>query len=136
MGFLAPTAQFPLTFSRPDLEGLEVWMSRPSMDAIADMMLLGKLDPKSMTQEDAATLKRVFEAFCTNLKRWNVQVQVLDENGIPTEEVKDVPATKEGVGSLDGNFLLLIILAWVETVTGIAWKTEKIAAIPMETNEE
>ena len=135
MGFLAPSDVFPITFTHPSLEGLEVWMSRPSVDAISDMMMLGNLNRQSMTLEDAKTLKRVFDAFTQSLKRWNVQTQVLDEKGTATGEVMDVPPTVEGVRSIDGNFLLRIILGWVETVTGIGFKTEKICNIPMETQE-
>lgn len=134
-GFIAPTSIFPLVFSHPSLEGLEVWMSRPSVDAIGDMMMMGNFTAQTMTKEDVATLLRVFEAFIGSLKKWNVQSHVLDGNGIPTDKVLDVPPTPEGVRSLDGNFLLLIILGWVETVTGVSWKTEKIGAIPMETQK-
>lgn len=132
MGYIAPTELFPLTFSNPALDGLEVWMSRPSIDAIGDMMMLGNLKKNVMTQEDVMTLKRVFDAFIVCLQRWNVQVRVLNESGVATEEVKDVAPTADGVRSLDGNFLLLIILGWVETVTGISWSTSKIGSIPME----
>lgn len=133
MGFIAPTSKFPLVFSHPSLDGLEVWMSRPSVDTIGDLMMLGNIKGNTMTQEDVATLKRVFDAFVINLKEWNVQAHVLNDEGIATDEIVDVPPTAEGVRSLDGNFLLLIILGWVETVTGIAWKTSKVGTIPMET---
>lgn len=135
MGFTAPMAVVPLTFRNSSLEGLEVWMSTPSLDAIGDMMLLGKIDVKKMTAEDVDCLRRVFAAFILSLKRWNVDVDVLDANGIPTGEKKEVPATEEGVRSLDGNFLLLVILGWVETVTGLSWNTERMANIPMQTME-
>lgn len=135
MGFVVPTEIFPLTFSNPALDGLEVWMTRPSVDTIGDMMMLGNLKKNSMTQEDVATLKRVFDAFITSLQRWNVQAQILDANGIVTDSLRDVPATEEGVRSLDGNFLLQVILGWVETVTGISWSTTRISSIPMETQQ-
>jgi hypothetical protein len=135
VGFLAPTEVFPLTFSNPTLEGLEVWMSRPSIDTIGDMMMLGNLKKNAMTQEDVMTLKRVFDAFIQCLQRWNVEAHVLDKNGVATKEVKSVPATQDGVRSLDGNFLLLIILGWVETVTGLSWSTKQIGSIPMETQQ-
>jgi len=135
MGFVAPTAIFPLTFSNPSLEGLEVWMLRPSVDAIGDMMLLGNINRNAMTHEDVRCLKSVFDAFINGLKKWNVQEQVLDANGLPTGQLSDVPANAAGVKSLDGNFLLLVILGWVETVTGLNWTTDKVAKIPMETAE-
>lgn len=135
MGFVVPTDVFPLTFSNPALEGLEVWMTRPSVDTIGDMMMLGNLKKNTMTQEDVMTLKRVFDAFISSLQRWNVQVQILDANGIATDSVRNVPATEEGVRSLDGNFLLQVILGWVETVTGISWSTARISSIPMESQQ-
>lgn len=136
MGFTAPTAIFPLTFQNPALQGLEVWMARPPITVIGDMMMFGKLTPDNMTDEDVARLVRVFDAFSKSLQRWNVEIDVLNENGIPTGEKEAVPATKEGVESLDGNFLLLIILGWIETVTGLSFDTNKIQAIPMQLNDE
>jgi len=135
MGFLVPTDVVPLSFSHPSLEGFEVWMGRPPIEAIGDMMLMGGIDSGSMTEDDVKRLVRVFNAFALCLKRWNAEVQVLDEHGVPTGEKIPVPATAEGIRSLDGNFMLLVILGWIETVTGLSWKIKDTKDIPMITND-
>lgn len=102
MGFERKKKQFKLKFPDPDMEGLVVLASSPSMDTfVAISNMAGQ-------QATTAELNQMLEMFCDSLVEWN-----LEEKGVP------VPATIEGLRTQDPEFCLDIIDAWMDAVQGV-----------------
>lgn len=66
--------------------------------------LIGALDPQDVTQMTA-----IFAKFGDALVEWDLE----DEDGTP------IPATREGLASLDADVALEIIDPWLEAVQGV-----------------
>lgn len=108
-----------------ELGGLEVRMRRQSTDKALDLVDLaaglaemGDKDRDDFGIEDLRALRGqlapLFEAFAESLVSWNMQQETDDG-----EDVVDVPATLEGLRSLDlFDEAVPLITAWVETIAG------------------
>lgn len=100
-----------LDFSETEHAGLEVTTRKISVDALLGFVdLLEKADQMGgadLKPEDAKVVADLFARFAQVLVSWNV----LADDDSP------VPATAEGIGSLDFDFVMQIITAWFVSVT-------------------
>lgn len=106
MGYKREGTVFRLKFSEPDMDGLQVdAKSLPLGKMLRVIELSGSVDA---TDTDA--VRELFGAFADALAGWNLE----DENDNP------VPATLEGLYEQDFDFVLKVVLAWVEAIAGVS----------------
>lgn len=102
-GFEVPDNRLRLVFSDPSFAGLEVVCQLATIDQIKNAAALGDIDPEKASDGEIATeLNRIISEFATALVSWNLKRQ-----GAP------VPATRDGVGSLDSLFTMQLVEAWM-----------------------
>lgn len=130
MGFKRSKKVYKLVFTG-EYEGLEVRATSMPLGeymAIAKMMDMDTSNPDS---QDLGQLDALFEKFANALVWWNLE----DDNGQP------IPATVAGLYTQDLEFVLTIIMQWVNAVTGVAAPLEQPsssgspsleASLPME----
>jgi hypothetical protein len=95
MGFEVPENVIQLAFEDPSWNGLVVKMSIPTLDELRETA-------KLRTSQDPQAIEPVLEAFASHLHEWNLM-----RKGVP------VPATRKGIGSLDGVFSLQLVGSWL-----------------------
>jgi hypothetical protein len=107
VGYKPKRTLYQLTFEDPDLEGLEITTRRVSVDGLmkfVDMFeTVQQVDKDNFKPSDLKILKDMFEAFTKVLVSWNIE----DDDDQP------VPRTVEGLLSLDIEFVLPVIEAWI-----------------------
>jgi len=86
-----------------DYEGLEVRAKAPAMGA-----LLGLADLAEAADADARAARKLLEEFAGYLVSWTVE----DDDG-------PVPATLDGLLSLDTPFVLQVVKAWIDGLAGV-----------------
>lgn len=78
-----------------------------------------------------ATIREMFELFAGVLVSWNLQ----------SEEGEPVPATVDGLMGEDFDFVMMVIQAWIEAVTGVSAPLDQpsssgspslVGSLPME----
>jgi len=115
MGYKRKSLQYRLVFDDPEMEGLEVVTKSVSSGRLMGLMKLADLagqagKKREFTANDARAVESLFEGFASALVSWNLE----DEKDEP------VPATLEGVKDQDFDFVLSIIMAWIEAVAGVS----------------
>lgn len=112
MGYRKKAKTYHLTWAEDnELHGLEVSLKGLT---VAKILSLGSsasavtTDAKGALTGGTAEAEDMFETFASSLVRWNLE----DEEGIP------VPATFDGVKSQDFDFILDLIITWMEAVAG------------------
>ncbi len=103
MGFTPKRKQYLLKFKDSDMEGLEVLMTSVSM---GDLLALQSADATKTSPADMARLLGILERAMIS---WNVEI-----DGVP------VPATAQGFESMDMAFVMDIIMAWTEAISGVS----------------
>lgn len=125
MGFKPPRKIYTLDFEGTELHGLEV---RACAASVGMMLELGSMvegfdgvpdveDVEAMPESQQAglvrnsmsSLRAIVEMYVTVLRSWNYE----DEAGAP------VPATVEGMLTLDPSHLMMIIKAWQQAVVAV-----------------
>lgn len=102
-GFEAPDNRLKLVFSDPSFAGLEVVCRLATMDQIKSSAKLGDLDPNALSAgELEAEVGRIIGEFADALISWNLR-----------RDREPVPATAQGVGSLDSLFVMQLVEAWM-----------------------
>jgi hypothetical protein len=147
VGFTPPRRIYVLDFADTELEGLEVRARSMSvgalldtgegLDAIANMPDLAELEklPQAEQARRAVPLMRrstaLYEVFAEHLVSWNYE----DEHGQP------VPATLDGLRTLDQAHAQAIIGAWRRAVSAVppdsaptsnGGKPSEVPPLPME----
>ncbi|GAA2209314.1 hypothetical protein GCM10009850_047720 [Nonomuraea monospora] len=110
MGYKRPAKIYKLVFAEDDMAGLEVKARSMSTGDLLDMAPL--LDLKlsaSPTAEEMESIAELLERFADVLVSWNLE----DEDDQP------VPATLEGLLDQDIDFVMRIIMAWADAVSGV-----------------
>lgn len=128
MGYRRQPPSYKLVFDDDEFDGLEVKVGSLSIGEMRDFIAL-------MNHEDRGEVtEQIFDMFANCLLSWNLE----DENDEP------VPATLAGINSQDADFVMAMISAWIDTVTGVPDETPlpgpssdgepfPEASIPMET---
>lgn len=104
MGFVPPTTGVKLEFEGTQYEGLEVTMDSVSTGTVLDIMELFE----SAKSGDVKAFRVLLDGFSAALESWNIEDR---KTGEP------VPATLDGLRTLDFTLAMAIIGGWVGTVT-------------------
>ena len=104
MGFLAPRRTYSLEFEGDEFDGLIVKVRPPTVGEALDNMDLAWMTDDTLTEKDRLDrLHSLYALFSTRLVSWNVE----DETGTP------VPATLDGLLTLDNDFGIRIVRSWL-----------------------
>lgn len=107
MGYKPKRTLYKLTFEDPDLAGLEVTARSISVDGLLGMIDMYEqaqgVDAQKFTPEDVKLLTDLFARFVKVLASWNIE----DDDDQP------VPMTVEGLQSLELDFVMQLIEAWI-----------------------
>lgn len=130
VGYEAPGTGTKLDFAGTPHEGLEVTIDSVSIGLMTDMLEAYSLIGSGQLGKDelakaAPLLARLFGGFAGVLESWNV-----------TRKGEPVPATLDGVRSLDMMFVLDIIGAWITGTTSAGDDLGKGSASGMTSQEE
>lgn len=109
MGYRPKRKVYRLAFEDADMGGLVIRAHSTSLGGLLAALGVLVIDTDDLRPEDLARLHELFETFAAALVEWNVE----DDRGQP------VPATFEGVKSQDADFVLVVIRAWVDAVSGV-----------------
>lgn len=105
MGYVPKRKVYNIKFD--DHEGLEVRATSTSTDAFIRISALAEDDHSN------GDLIMLMTEFATVLKSWNLEEEGPDDTRVP------VPATLEGLMSLELDFVQEIINGWMEAVAGV-----------------
>lgn len=117
MGFEVKENVQKLVFTDPSFEGLEVRVALIPLDELTAAASLARIDPKDVTPEDVAKVTQLHDAFAGALRGWNL-----------TRKGEPVPATLDGVKSLDLVFVLQLIAPWIANSAVVAAEEEAARA--------
>lgn len=112
-----------LRFEDPELEGLEVRARRVSLGFAMELGDMAEtLDEGQHSTREYLDRTRDFLALFAEkvLASWNVDREVLGDDGEPTGEVELVEPTVEGLMSLDLPFVMAVFQAWMVEVAGVS----------------
>lgn len=110
MGFTGGRRTFRLEFEG-DYDGLTVRARSVPIGAFSELAGLAELKSRQFTPEDMQKIQRVFEIFAEALVEWNVEDEFTGEA---------VPADLTGILAQDMDFMLHIILTWMEKTVGVS----------------
>lgn len=106
-----------LEFGDGELEGLAIRTRRPSIDELFDITAqaegLGDVDIEAMSPEQAAQARDMLGMFAEYLVWWNLDEDVLGEDGEPTGEERAVAPTLEGLLSQDLGLVVPVFWKWL-----------------------
>lgn len=108
-GFQAPRKIYRLTFADPDLAGLEVRARSVSTGEFLQISSLAELAGERGVATDISEVSKLFAAFAGAIVSWNLE----DEKGDP------IAPDVDGLYSQDFDFVLSIIMAWLEAVASV-----------------
>jgi hypothetical protein len=110
-GYKRPPKVYKLKFADDDeFAGLEVRAKSVPLGKFLDLTKLVELQGGNIGPEELDQIREMFSGFADALVSWNL----LDEQDQP------VPATLDGLMTQDFDFVLPVIIAWMEAVAGVA----------------
>lgn len=112
MGFKVPKRTIPLNFKGTELEGLEVNIKPlPLGEYLEFQKGFRRLVESSneVTEEDEQFFIDTINCFAQVIDSWDLE----DENGTP------VPATRDGIMSLDSVFVIALLDAFMAAIEGV-----------------
>lgn len=130
MGFVRQKKVYRLVFQDEEYNGLGVRATGVPLGQFLEMSELA-IRAKQSPDEANSSAKALIDNFAGALQDWNLE----NEDGTP------VPATAEGLYSLDFEFVLTLITAWMEAIakvpdplaqTSSAGARSLEASLPME----
>jgi len=107
MGFKPQRKLYRLTFEDPGMNGLQVMMRSVTMGKMLELQQLGDDAEKA---KSSAAFAGIVNILADALETWNVE----EEDGTP------VPPDLDGVLSMDPDFIMEIISAWTQAVSGVS----------------
>jgi hypothetical protein len=107
MGYEAPRKVYKLVFE--DHGDLIVRTHSLPLGRLLSMSELIGADPRNLSSDNLQKMTGLFSTFADALLDWN-----LEADGQP------VPATLDGLNTLDTDFVLEVITAWMNAVAGVA----------------
>jgi hypothetical protein len=108
MGYKRESKTYNLVFKDTAMAGLEVLTKSCPTGVFLEMASLVDVE-LPLKKEDEEKVQRLFDRFADRLVSWNLE----DDDDQP------IPATIEGLYSQDLDFILQIILAWLDAVGGV-----------------
>lgn len=110
-----------LSFADPEMHGLEVRTRRVTFDTAMDLIEMAEDLDKAGGLGDREQIEKFLLMFADEvLLSWNLDEDILDEEGNETGEVRPVPPTLEGLKSQDVAFVMEIFQSWQTEVVGVA----------------
>jgi hypothetical protein len=100
-GYKRKSKNYVLAFEDPEMDGLEVKVKSLSVGKVREFLA------KSRANE--VDVDGTFDDFEKALLSWNL----LDDDDQP------VPTNREGIDGQDVDFIMAIVTAWMETITGV-----------------
>lgn len=127
MGYRREARIYKLNFADPEFHGLEVRAKSCPTGVFLEMSTLHEIQIP-IKPADEAKVYRLFDHFSKALVSWNLE----DDAGSP------VPADLHGIYTQDLEFILAIMLAWMDAVGGVSTPFPNppdfdTGSIPMET---
>lgn len=110
MGYKRQAKVFKLKFEDPEMAGLVVRVRSVKLGKLMKLVRAMDLDTEKMTVEDLDLIDDVFRTFASALVDWNLE----DEKNQP------VPITLEGIYEQELDFVMEIVAAWVDALTGVS----------------
>lgn len=110
MGFRTAKKTITLRFEEPELEGLEIRAASATVGEVIDYTHMAEAIEKANNDEKVDSFSNLLDLFATKLIGWNLE----EENGDP------IPATREGLRSLDLELARDIAKAWLQGVIGVS----------------
>jgi hypothetical protein len=111
MAYVPQRTTYKLVFEDPEYDGLEVSAYAGSIGQYMEIAKLADLDLTPPFSEDVLEpIYALFEAFASVLVKWNIE----------QPKGKKVPATVQGLKSLEITLAMAIIHAWMNAVVGTA----------------
>lgn len=110
MGFKAKATILKLKFVDEEYEGLEIRAKSPSMGSFLEIAEIADVDVGSADAEEVAAVLKLFEHFIGSVVDWNLE----DDDGVP------IPKTVDGLKTLDIDFVMDIVGAWMDGVKGLS----------------
>lgn len=148
-GYRRKTKQLRLTFEGTALDGLVVVMRSVPVGTILELAAMAEL-AQDFTPEGISKLGEVFELVAQALISWNLEEELCDGHGAVECEIcpegspttiMPVPASLEGIKSLDLDEALLLVQSWTQAAAGVSAPLDQpspggspsaVAALPME----
>jgi hypothetical protein len=94
-----------------DLDGLEVRARSTTIDKFMDISALADLSPgMDFTDEDRAKIHELCAAFAECLVGWNLE----------DDDEQPIPATLDGLLSIDLDLVMSIVRAWLDAVASVS----------------
>lgn len=131
MGYTPKRHVYVLEFDDPDLDGLEVRAVSADLGTFLELTALAEIGDNP-SAADIGKIGQLLVGFAKVLREWNVT----DDAG------RDVPATAEGLKSLEFGFVFGIIAAWIKATAGVAaplanassggGQSAELSTLPME----
>jgi hypothetical protein len=112
MGYKRSSKVYNLAFDDDgEFAGLEVRVRSMSVGKVRTFLKLRSSlrEGESDDAQAATAMDETFNMFAGCLLSWNLE----DDAGFP------VPATREGIDAQDVDFIMAVISAWMETMTGV-----------------
>ena len=109
MGYKRQIKVFKLKFEDPEMDGLVVRVRSVKLGKLMKLVRAMDLDTEKMTAEDLNLIDDVFQTFAGAIVDWNLE----DEKDQP------VPTTLEGIYEQELDFVMEIVAAWVDALTGV-----------------
>ena len=109
MGFTPKRHVYVLEFDDPDLDGLEVRAVSADLGTFLELTALAEIGDNP-SAADIGKVGDLLVGFAKVLRSWNVT----DDAG------QDVPATVDGLKSLEFPFVFAIVAAWIKATAGVA----------------
>ena len=111
VGFEPEATHYRLKFADGAMASLEVTAESLSVDEflrVSELAAAATAGAQEITGDMAKNATQLLDAFAANLVSWNV-----------TRKGEAVPATRAGVGSLKFDFVLKVIMAWMEAIASV-----------------
>jgi hypothetical protein len=124
MGYKLQKKLLKLRFE--EYEGLIVKAKSASLGQVLGLMDLAQMDREKITVEDKQRLDELFRLFAAKLVEWNLE----DEDGV------SVPPTHEGLMDQEMDFVLDIVMGWLEMLVKVPDPLDKRSGAGSESKEE
>jgi hypothetical protein len=110
-GFRKPAKVYRLKFADEEFAGLEVKAKSVPLGTFLELSTLAEPIAGGDSREQVTRVSQLFAGFAQALISWNLE----DE-----ETGEAVPATYDGIMAQEFDFVLAIITAWMEAISGVA----------------
>jgi hypothetical protein len=109
MGFKPPKKLYKLSFDDPEYAGLEIYARSLSIEKFLAVSRLSDELKNKDDKEAESIVNDLFTSFVKSVDHWNIE----DDNDKP------VPLSLKGLKSLDYDFVVSVIRAWLAAMANV-----------------